>query len=179
MAVAERWLAELERAGRKPKTLAEYAVHLGHIRRWWGDVPVGAVRAREIGRWREELGRERSAHTVGLIAGTLRAILRHAQREGLIEAVPEPPRPIAPRRRSRPAERLALPDAERVVAALDPPWHLLGELILLTGLRIGEGLALRPEHVDLSGATLRVEEPVAARLAQGPPRRSTPNGPFP
>jgi len=157
MAVAERWLAELERAGRKPKTLAEYTVHLGHIRRWWGDVPVGTVTAREIGRWREELGRERSAHTVNLIVGTLRAILRQAQREGLIETLPEAPRQIAPRRRVRPPERLTLPESERVVAALDPPWRLLGELILLTGLRIGEGLALRPEHVDLSGSVLRIE----------------------
>jgi hypothetical protein len=57
---------------------------------------------------------------------------------GLIDRVPEPPRQIAPRRRARPAERLTPPESERFVAALDPPWRLLAELVLLTSPRVGE-----------------------------------------
>jgi integrase len=179
----------LDRRARGRRPQAEDARRVprspGHVERFFGNVRIDLVRPEDIEEWRTELARERSAHTVNLIAGTLRAALRRAQREGILEVVPEPSRAISPMRRRGAPERLSPAQAEAVVEALGAPleegarkrrtdgWQDAGELILLTGLRIGEVLALRPEavHLDAKPPHLQVlDTRRSARRTAGSPK---------
>ena len=157
VAVGERLLAALERAGRKPRTLDAYRGHLRRIEEWFGRVPASAVRATDIAEFRQAAERDRAPGYVADMVRTLLGVLTHAQREGLIDVVPRPAEPIRVRSAGRPRDRMSLVEVEATIAALRPDWRPVGELIYLTGLRIGEVLALVPEVIDIDGGTLRVE----------------------
>jgi integrase len=157
VAVGERFLAALERAGRKPRTLDAYRGHLRRIEEWFGRVPASAVRAAEIAEFRAAAERDRAPGYVADMVRTVLGILTHAQREGLIEVVLRPAEPIRVRSVGHPRDRMSLAEVEATIAALRPDWRPVGELIFLTGLRIGEELALVPEVIDLERGALRVE----------------------
>lgn len=157
VAVGERYLAALERAGRKPRTLDAYRGHLRRIEEWFGQVPAVAVSAADITEFRAAAERDRAPGYVADMTRTLLGILTHAQREGLIEIVPRPADPIRVRAAGQPKDRMSLAEVEATIAALRPDWRPVGELIYLTGLRIGEVLALVPEVIDLERGVLRVE----------------------
>ena len=157
VAVGERYLAALERAGRKPRTLDAYRGHLRRIEEWFGQVPAVAVRAADIAEFRTAAERDRAPGYVADMTRTLLGVLTHAQREGLIDLVPRPADPIRPRAAGQPRDRMSLVEVEATIAALRPDWRPVGELIYLTGLRIGEVLALVPEVIDLERGVLRVE----------------------
>jgi integrase len=157
VAVGERFIAALGRAGRKPRTLDAYRGHLRRIEEWFGRVPASAVRAADIAEFRAAAERDRDPGYVSDMVRTLLGVLTHAQREGLIDVVPRPAEPIRVRNEGRPRDRMSLAEVEATIAALRPDWRPVGELIYLTGLRIGEVLALVPEVIDLDRGTLRVE----------------------
>ena len=144
VAVGERYLEALERAGRKPRTLDAYRGHLRRIEEWFGQVPAVAVMAADIAEFRAAAERDRAPGYVADMMRTLLGILTHAQREGLIDSVPRPAEPIRVRTPRQPRDRMSLAEVEATVAALRPDWRPVGELIYLTGLRIGEVLALVP-----------------------------------
>lgn len=154
--VCTSWLQALERAGRKPRTLEAYR---GYARliclAFAGDVT--GITSRDIAAFRrahEAAGRD--PEYVGLIVGALMQVLRHAQAEGVIDRVPQDPRPVTARNREARRRRLTLGECEEVIRVMRRPWRDAAELVLLTGLRIGELLALTPEVVDLEAGRLEV-----------------------
>lgn len=154
--VADAWLDAHRHAGRKPRTLDAYTGHVRLIKlAFTGD--VSAITGRDIAAFRrahEDAGRD--PDYVALIVGSLMGILRHAVAEGMITDVPVDPRPVAKRARRDKARRLTLTECEAIIAAMRRPWRDAAELVLLTGLRIGEVLALTPGAVDLDGGRLVV-----------------------
>lgn len=174
VAVGARYLAALERAGRKPRTLDAYRGHLRRIEEWFGLVPATAVRAADVAEFRAAAERDRDPGYVADMVRTLLGVLTHAQREGLIEVVPRPAEPIRVRAAGRPRDRMSLAEVEATIAALRPDWRPVGELIYLTGLRIGEVLALVPEVIDLDRGVLRVEATLGrAGHGLGPPKTAS------
>ena len=113
MAVGERLLAALERAGRKPRTLDAYRGHLRRIEEWFGRVPASAVRATDIAEFRQAAERDRAPGYVADMVRTLLGVLTHAQREGLIDVVPQPAEPIRLRSAGRPTDRMSLVEGRR------------------------------------------------------------------
>jgi len=176
-AVGERYVAALRKAGRARRTLDQYDVYLGRIREHFGAFPVAAVDTARLEEFRQALiltGRDPGY--AKLCVQFARAVVRHALREGVagVDRVPDLAPPVSVRRGRR-SDRLTLDECERLVAALEPPWRSAGELILLTGLRIGELMALTPEVVDLPHGVLRVAGKLERDGTIGPPKTATSN----
>lgn len=175
-AVAERYLAALEAAERAPRTIAQYRVYLNRCEEWFRPLfPVAELTTTRLEEFRSAMiqsGRDPAyaKHAVWF----LRAVIRQALREGVhgIERVPDLAPPVAPRRGRR-SDRLTLDECERLVDALEPGWRTAGELILLTGLRIGELMALTTESVDLADGVLWVHGTLGRDGATGRPKSAT------
>jgi integrase len=173
-ALVSRYLAELRHANRAERTVATYTVYLNRAVEWFGpEFPIRQVDTLRLEEFRAALvasGRERTYAT--LVIGILRQALTLALREGSLAQVPAVAPPIVERGR-RERARLSVAECERVIAALRPPWRSAGELILLTGLRIGEVLALTPEAIDMDAGVLRVEGTLGPGGRIGPPKTET------
>jgi integrase len=174
-----QWLAHwrettLAASDRKPATKALYATL---CRRWLEPAPFGANRVDKLrpsdidglllalraatktaaGADSEQPGRRAlSDSTIRQIYTVLRAALDGAVRDGLLARNPAASvaRPGVERRE---AAHLAAGDVSALLRAAEPSrYHAALELIARTGLRRGEALALRWQHVDLDAGLLRV-----------------------
>jgi integrase len=99
---------------------------------------------------------------VRLIYTVLRAILADAKLDGLVadNAAAKMPRPRVARTEAR---YLAAGEVAAILAAADGlRYRPVLALIAATGMRQGEALALRWEHVNLSDATLKVAATLGA-----------------
>jgi integrase len=161
---AEAWLRSEAALRVKPITAERYADQLRHhILPALGDTPLreltrAAIKA-QIARWLRE-GKVRGGPgplrpgTVRLLIATLRALLNAAVEDGHVTG-----NPAARLGRYVRADRLEeAPDpftADEVRCLLEvamrewPEWHAFFLTLARTGLRIGEGLALRRDDVDL------------------------------
>jgi integrase len=152
----DAWLAAKEREpGARAGSLASYRARADHLRAFFGTMPVRAVRPEHLTRFAAELLAEGYAPaTVQGIYAALTSSLRHAQRRGVIAALPLPlDGPGIPTPRPR-GQRLTLAQVEQVIADMPGVWGQVAELILLTGLRWGEAVAL--EEADIEGDVLHV-----------------------
>lgn len=156
-AVAERWLDHLAEHGRRRQTLLAYRTAANAVERYFGPTrDVRLIDEDEVMRFEAAAFASRRGHGPALLMQALRGILNHAHRERIIRAVPRPP---ASRRTitTSPDVRMSLAETEATIAALRPEhWRDLAEVIVLTGLRIGEALALRWEDVDPAACRIRV-----------------------
>lgn len=153
-----RWIEAHKAAGRKPRTIEAYGGYVRVIDAALGDAGPGDITGhtlREFRRAQEAAGR--SPRYAGFLTGALTGMLRWAHSEGVIDHVPVEARGVvhvAPAGVSR--RRLSIEECERLIACLPRGWHDAGEVILLTGLRIGELLALTPGSVDATRGVLHV-----------------------
>jgi integrase len=174
--VAERYIDALRVNGRHPRTLDQYRVYQRRAEEWFGvTFAVAEIDTRRLEEFRAAMiASGRDPGYAKSAVWFVRALVRHGLREGLpgISGVPDLAPPVMPKRGRR-SDRISLPEAEKLVAALRPPWRTAGELILLTGLRIGELMALTPEAVDLSGGVLKVEVKLERDGSTGPPKTET------
>ncbi len=155
----EDWTAKaLEVSDRKRATKDLYAtVARKHLAPTLGHLPLERLRPSDV----EALIVSRraaglSASTVRTIYTVLRSALDVAVRDGLLRSNPAAAvrRPAAERRE---AAYLSATDAQTLLAALrDDRLEALFRLLLATGLRRGEALALHWADVDLDGAGARV-----------------------
>lgn len=127
---------------------------------------LGDLRLREIGRepiqtmLNAKLAAGLAWETVHHLQCALSKILGTAVEWGYIEANPVRMTRL-PRRRRMHAKAVLTPVQLKLLAArLPEPSRSLVVLLMLTGLRIGELLALRWRHVDLAIGLIRVEETV-------------------
>jgi integrase len=166
--VAQRWYERALRDGARPQTLVTYEKRNRRIIEYFGPLSVRQVDAAIMVRFADRAKENLAATNAREHYRQLRAVLKLALEEGLITKVPDPrvrfARPIA--------ERLTLPEAERLISALAQPYRDLGEFVLLTGLRIGEALGLEAD--DLAGRRLHIRRSVDSTTGvAGPPKTST------
>lgn len=150
------WLAlQASRPGARPNSLAVYRSRARHVRAWFGGVPARSVRPDHLTRMVDALlAAGYAPATVQGVYSLTTAVLRHGVRTGALRAVPVPfDGPGIPTPRPR-AHALTLEQVEQVIGRLAAPWRQVAELVLLTGLRWGEAVAIEPGDVD--GAVLRV-----------------------
>ena len=154
-----------------PKTLFDYRHNCDHyIRPWIGDRSVDEVTPETIAAWQAKLleaggaknGRSLSPNTVRLARAPLNGAFKYARVNGLADRNPLTDVPVPRRRRSIPKHWS--PEQARDFLARtegDPLWSVWA-VLLGTGLRIGELVALRWANVDLDRRALRVVDFVSA-----------------
>jgi integrase len=144
------WLAAKEAdPGARANSIAVYRSRAKHVRAYFGDTRVSDVRPEHLVAFAShQLAAGRAPATVQGIYAVLTASLRHAQRRGVIGHLPLPiSGPGIPQAQDRRHE-LTIAEVETVIARMPGVWGRVAELILLTGLRWGEAVAIEPGDVD-------------------------------
>lgn len=163
-AVAVRWLDYLDERGRRPQTLRAYRTAANAVERYFGaDAEVRRIDAGEVVKFRDDSYGARRGHGGDLLVQALRGILTQAHREALIPRVPQAP----VERRSipdNPNVKMSEGETEATIAALRPDhWRAMAEVVVLTGLRVSEALALTWDDLDAEGGTLYVRRSAEQR----------------
>ena len=140
-----------------PSTYRGYSAVVRGITDWLGDVPLASLSPSDVERMTDAMiAAGRSARTAGMARKVLRLALRRAVRDKLVttnaarEAHPPKVDPFA-------ARPLTAAEARTLIAStatddLGPLWALL----VATGLRQGEALALAWPDVDMDAGTIKV-----------------------
>lgn len=128
-----------------------------HVMPRWGEVPLNEIDHMSIQKWVNALTPGLSASSTQQAYYQLSSGLKAAVRAGVLDVSPcfgirLPRRPPAPERYLSDAEIAA------VFHHLDHPYRLLVEVLLDTGLRIGEAVALHEHRLDWDAMTLDVVE---------------------
>ena len=192
--IFDQWLAAKRTAGRKPRTLKRNQelvdIHLGpglgHLTiKQLQDAAIVQRFFDERKAWRDERGRGLSARTVGAIYDALRGAINLAIKRGLMVRSPVGKSGTVeiPRARRKVHVPLAFSEAQALLATADALQHRhanLYRLLLATGVRLGEALAIRTtpgpdtSWADLERGVLHIRqtlEPLTEReaLARGFP----------
>jgi integrase len=171
---AERWLRD--HPGLRPRTRETHDGNLrNHIVPVLGEIELARLSPSAVRRWHSELvkGGRLSPATVAKIYRLLHAILETAVADELIVRNPcvlkgasvdrSGERPVA-----------SIPEVLTLAGAVGPRYRALVLTATLTGLRLGELLALRRRHVDLLHALITVTEQLHeladGRQVFGPPK---------
>ena len=146
----------------RPQSLARYESLTRHAENFYADSPLSAVDSASVVRMTDALRAGGLANThVRTIRNLTIAILRHAHERGMVASVPNVPRMKMGRDdETREVEVLELTDAEAAIAAMPEPERSLAQLMLWTGLRPSEAVALREE--DDLGAQVSVKRTAVA-----------------
>ncbi len=173
-AVTDRWLAHLESLGRRPQTLRAYRTSANAVAQYFGGAwDVRLIDAAEVAKFRTDAHASRRGHGGTHLMQALGGILNQAHREGLIDAVPKAP---FERRTIPPNPNVLMTEAETndTIAALHPAhWQDMAEVILLTGLRVSETLALRWDDLDPVARTLHVRHSAEQRGVVDAPTKTS------
>jgi integrase len=168
------WL-ELKLPTLKPSTRCSYQVALRrHLVPYFGDCKLCDISRAEIQHYvNEMLSQGRAWQTVHNVWSVLSSVLQSAVEYQYLDGNPArgvrfPPQPPVRERRI-----LNPNDVERLLARLREPFRTMAMLAVLTGLRIGELLALRWRSLDLLNSTLRVSESVYNGAFQQPKSRTS------
>lgn len=148
--VAEDWLERQRAEGRRSMADAESAIRR-HVEACLGEMRAREVEARHAGAWVRALAAAGYAGaTVVRLTSYLSCVLEHAVELGAAprNVVRDLPRGTLPSREGRDPdlgalEVLSLEEMGQLLAACPATRLLQWALYLLTGLRVGEGLALR------------------------------------
>ncbi|HET9971435.1 MAG TPA: tyrosine-type recombinase/integrase [Streptosporangiaceae bacterium] len=158
------WLADVEPSVR-PSTYRSYAGHVReHIDPLLGGIDLDRLRASDVARLvRQMLDKGRAPATVQRVLVTLSMALDAAIRQGLAErnVVKLVRRPKVER---EPVAALRVDRARAILAAVaDDRDGALYVLLLGSGMRLGEALALDWDDIDLPARTVRIRQGKTAR----------------
>ena len=127
------------------KAQETYITPCRRLKEEWGDLPARDITAAMITDYLAEMGRKKySRRTVQLVMTVLRMTFRRALLKG---DVPADPTQAASMPRGLSVTRRTVPD-EEVLAAVMASGDPFALLLVCTGLRRGEALALRQEDID-------------------------------
>lgn len=133
----------------RAQSVDRYEAVLEHARRYFAGGPASAIGTPEVARLAQALldaGHARSH--VRMIVGRAIATLRHGAELGIVDTVPATPSVLADATDDEPElEILTLEEARKVIAKLPEPEASLSTLVLWTGMRASEALALKPANV--------------------------------
>lgn len=152
----DRWL-ELKRLNPDARvgSVKAYEGRAKIVREAFGHQPVVDVTAVEVRGFAQGLMQSgRAPSTCRGVCAVLMGALRHAAARGVIHQLPAPPEGLGI---PMPAERrhdVTVKELLDVISRMPGKWGLLAELCLLTGLRIGEALAIR--HDDVADGFLHI-----------------------
>ena len=187
--LAERYLREHVAVRCKPNTFNGYRQVIGrHILPALGKVPIAALGRKHAAELHYRL--RKTPVAANDTVGALSRMLNRAEAWGLVPAGSNPCRFVTPYRTRRPERFLTEEEFRRLGGALDDleaggrvPVHAAAalRLLILTGCRCGEVLALRWEDVALERNEVRLRDsktgprvvplsPAAARVLAGVPR---------
>jgi integrase len=157
---AERWLRDWVASNVSSKTFTRYEQLLRkHLCARVANTPIQKLRAADLQSIYAAMAREGLADQTRLhVHRVTHRMLGHAQQWGIVAAnvaaVVD-----APRVKAREIEVLTTAQIQAVLGTLrGRPLYPIAAVLLGTGLRRGELLALRWQGVDLDGATLKVEQ---------------------
>jgi integrase len=145
----EVWLAAKRRDPEaRTGSLLTWESRATTVRESLGDFPVRDVRPADLTDFaRQLLESGRTPATCRAIYSLLTAVLRHAAARGVIHQLPLPPQGSGiPGYRGR-RHDVTVGQLLVVIEKLAEPWDNVALLCLLTGLRIGEALALNPGDI--------------------------------
>jgi len=157
--LAAAWLAALTAENRRPRTIEGYGGQIRTAREYFHTAPVASLTARDTRGYADWLRDTYARNTAVTRWHALTGLLKWALDRELIGALPLPAKP--PRFGPRPGREV--PDLDVISDALADLrdtglecYVSLAEFLLLTGLRIGEALALMPDslvghHVEVRG----------------------------
>jgi integrase len=165
-AYSQRWLAD--RVQLRPRTREQYEGLLRlHVLPELGDASLVDLSPARIRTWYASLLREDTpgASTTAKSYRLLRTILGTALEDGLLS---RNPCVIKGAGIERPSERpvATIEQVYALAGAIEPRFRALVLLATFAGLRLGELIALRREHLDLLHASVRVVEQIQ-ELADG------------
>jgi integrase len=156
----EWWAVWSTDPDRSPTTLAATENRLRrHVRRWFGQRPLEAIRPTLVRQWQNQLAGQLGYESLMACRSIVFRILQLAEDEGAIVAnpirkVPAPKRRVDPERVFADAKRRALTpeEAGRLLARFPLFWWDHALALLGTGLRFGELAGLRCRRVQLDTA---------------------------
>lgn len=161
--------AKVREPGARANSLASYRGRVRHVKAWFGPMLVRQVRPEHLTQFAaDQLAAGKAPATVQGIYACLTAALKHAVRRGVIRSVPVPlDGPGIPTPAARDHD-LTLAEVETIIDRLPGVWGRVAELILLTGLRWGEVVAIREDDID--GSVLRVRRTQTRYGGVNPPK---------
>ncbi|MBN2317943.1 MAG: site-specific integrase [Acidobacteria bacterium] len=186
---ADRWIRELEKSGLKPATIASYESNVRiHIKPQFGNLPLADV---TYGRVKEfindkleqpyEYGsrkpderkkRSYSRDSIRIMVATLRAMLKEAVRDEIIESNPVSDLgrfySAADRMRDEP-DPFSLQDLH-AVEDIAGEWAPIIMFQSRTGVRVGEAIALQWDDIDFREGTARIRRAASGNRPIGKPK---------
>lgn len=175
---AEEWVATFEgRTGRgiRPATRADYARSLElHAVPYFGRMRLTEIELRDVKAFARQLGEGRAPSTVRNLIAPLRALFATALEEGLIRFNPCAGLrlPTAAAETAPSVKALRDSELQALIQEAEPGQpRLIVWFLADTGLRVGEMIGLRWEHVDLGARLVMVRERRYRNRVDGPKSR--------
>lgn len=160
--VADLYLLDCERRMLRPQSLSAYRNNVSHAKRWFANVPIASITTAQIVEYGiAQLEAGQSPQHARKLRGMVSTILTYAAGIGLVENALSVPRWNMPQdAREQPVRIIDRDVAEAIIAACPEKAQAGLSLMLWTGMRVGELLALTPKSLNLKDETLTISETI-------------------
>jgi len=145
----------------KPTTARQAISHLRtHVLPTFGEVPLHSIGVKAVQTLVVELqGKGLSGITIHHVIRTFHNVLKCARFWGLVPTVFDKKALSMPRTAKRKESRcFTASESSRIISASEEPYATLWTVLALTGMRIGEALALRIQDLDFDNKLVCIEQ---------------------
>ena len=144
----------------KKRSLVSYRIYLDkHILPALGSMDVQRIRSEDIqGFVAQLLSNGVSVHYTRLITSALRAILQKGVEWGYLKVNPAQIKIRYPQEQKEEISPLSASEARELLRCASGQWHAFFAMSIWTGMRVGELMAAKWEHVDWKGQRYHVRE---------------------
>ena len=158
--LATSWLEKEVGPRVKERSLISYRIYLNnHILPALGHMDVQRIRSEDIqGFVAQLLSSGTSVHYTRLITSALRSILQKGVEWGYLKANPAQVKIRYPQKVKEEIEPLSASEVRRFLQSTLDQWHAFFAMAIWTGMRVGELMAAKWEHVDWKGQRYNVRE---------------------
>jgi integrase len=127
----------------------------------WGDVRLNQIQPKAVEDWLHTTFD--SWWTMHGVRAIMTRIFNYAEGHGLWEEGKRSPSSrakLGKKRHKRERRILSFEETARILVLIDEPYRLIIEICIATGARISEVLGLKWKHVNLTAATIKIEQRV-------------------